>query len=142
MALTIEEVVGLLNLSTEGTTVIFPVASGKIEFYHFTGLKEPVVQESNQSIDIKFLFYRFAMKNGFNQHLKDFTFASKVTWKRKRPLVYGFVMVRLYLFSRKDKKIGFKITKLMLDLFFGIKNRQNSIVLTVLVDIFVAYTNC
>lgn len=45
-------------------------------------------------------------------------------------------------FSRKDKKMAFKITKLMFGLFLGIKDRQYSIVPTVLPDIFIACTNC
>ncbi|XP_071925881.1 serine/threonine-protein phosphatase 7 long form homolog [Coffea arabica] len=139
---TIEEVAGLLNLSVKGTAVIFPIASGKVEFCHFTGLKESVVRGSDQSIDVKFLFDRFAMKDGFDKYSKDFSFTSKVTWECKRPLVYGLVMAGIYLFPRKDKKIGFKITKLLSDLFFGIKDRQASIVPIVLADIFVACTNC
>ena len=83
MTVTIEEVSGLLNLSTHGTAVIFPFVSNKTEFYRFTGLKESMVQGSDQSIDIKFLFDRFAPKDGFERHMGDFSFTSKEIWDRK-----------------------------------------------------------
>ena len=82
------------------------------------------------------------MKDGFDKHLEDFSFTSKVTWEHKRLLVYELVMVGIYLFPTRDKKIHFKITKLMFNLFFGIKSRQSSIVSIVLADIFVVCTNC
>ena len=63
-------------------------------------------------------------------------------WERKRPWVYGLVMAGTYLFPRKDKKIAFKLTKVMFDLFLGIKDRQCSIVPTILADIFIACTTC
>ena len=56
ITVTIEEVAGLLNLLVLTTVVIFLFVSDKIEFCHFIGLKESVVQESDQSIDVKFLF--------------------------------------------------------------------------------------
>ena len=65
MTVTIKEVAGLLNLSVHGTIVIFPLASEKAKFCHFTGLKESVVQGSDQNIDVKFLFDRFALRDGF-----------------------------------------------------------------------------
>ena len=90
---------------------------------------------TDQSIDVKFLFDRFAMKDGFDKHSEDFSFASKVTLECKRLLVYGLVIAGIYLFPRKDKKSGFKLTKLLSDLFFGIKDRQDFIVPVVLADI-------
>ena len=47
ITLLIKEVVGLHNLLVEGTAVIFSIASSKIKFYHFTGLKESVMQGSD-----------------------------------------------------------------------------------------------
>ena len=142
MTVTIEEVSGLLNLPIHGTAVIFPFVSNKAEFCHFTGLKESVIQGFDQSIDVKFLFDRFALRDGFERHLGDFSFTSEAMWERKRVWVYGLVMVGTYLFLRKDKKIIFKLTKVMFDLFLGIKDRQYSTVPTILVDIFVACTTC
>ena len=66
--------VSLLNLSVHGIAVIFSFASGKAEFCHFTGLKQSVVQESDQSIDIKFLFDRFALKMGSRGILRTFVY--------------------------------------------------------------------
>ena len=142
MTATIEEVFGLLNLPTHGTAVIFPFASNKIEFCRFTSLKESIVQGSDQSVDIKFLFDRFAPRDGFERHMGDFSFTSKEMWERKRVWVYGLAMAGTYLFPRKDKRIGFKFTKVILDLFLGIKDRRCSIVPTILADIFIACTTC
>ena len=101
--------------------MIFSIVSGKTKFCHFTGLKECVVRGSYQSIDVKFLFDRFAMKDGFDKHSKDFSFASKATWECERPLIYGLMMAGIYLLPKKEKKIDFKITKLLSDLFFGLR---------------------
>ena len=106
------------------TVVIFLFASGKIEFCHFIGLKEYVVQESDQSIDVKFLFDWFALRDGFDRYFRDFLFTFKIIRERKRPWIYGLVMTGIYLFPRRDKKITFKITKCMFDLFLRIKNRH------------------
>ena len=118
----IEEVVGFLNLSVHGTAVIFPFSSGKVEFCHFIGLKDFVVQGSDQSIDVIFLFDRFALKDRFDRHFKDFSFTSKIIWECKRSWVYGLVLVGIYLFLKRDKKIAFKIINLMFDLFLEIIN--------------------
>ena len=75
--ITIENVAGLFNLSVGGTVVLFPFASNKSEFYHFTRLKESVVQGSNQSVDVKFLFDQFTPKDGFERCFRDFLFMSK-----------------------------------------------------------------
>ena len=77
MTVTIEEVSGLLNLPIHGTAVIFPFVSNKAEFCHFTRLKESVIQGFDQNIDVKFLFARFALRDGFKRHLGDFSFTSE-----------------------------------------------------------------
>ena len=82
------------------------------------------------------------LRNGFERQLGDFSFTSEAMWERKRPWVYGLVMAGTYLFPRKDTKIAFKLTKVMFDLFLGIKDRQYSTVLTILANIFVACTTC
>ena len=74
ITITIEEVAGLLNLSIQGTVVIFPFVSNKTEFCHFTGFKESAIQGLDQSIEVKFLFDRFALKDGFERHLGDFSY--------------------------------------------------------------------
>ena len=89
----------------------------------FHWVKESVIRGCDQSIDVKFLFDRFALRDGFERHLRDFLFTFKAMWKRKRLWVYGLVMTETYLFLRKDKKIAFKLTKVMFDLFLGIKDR-------------------
>ena len=98
MTVTFEEVVGLLNLSVRGTVVIFPFTSGKAKFCHFTRLKESIIQGFDQSIDVKFLFDRFALRDGFERHFGDFSFTSKTMWEQKRPWVHGLVMAGTYLF--------------------------------------------
>ena len=64
MTITIEEVVRFLNLPIQGAAVIFPLVSNKAEFCRFTGLKESVIQGSDQNIEAKFLFDRFALRDG------------------------------------------------------------------------------
>ena len=71
MTVTIEEVSGLLNLPIHGTAVIFSFMSSKVEFCHFTGLKQSI--GFDQSIDVKFLFDQFALRDGFERHLGDFS---------------------------------------------------------------------
>ena len=63
-------------------------------------------------------------------------------WEHKRSWVYRLIMIGIYLFPRRNKKIAFKITKLMFHFFLGIKNQQCSIVSTILAGIFIAYTDC
>ncbi|CDP17712.1 unnamed protein product [Coffea canephora] len=142
MTITIEEIAGFLNLLIQGTAVIFPLVSNKVEFCHFTGLKELAVRGSDQRIEAKFLFDRFALRDGFERHLGDFSFTSKEMWERKRAWVYGLVMAGTYFFPRKDKKIAFKVAKILYDLFLGVKDKQCSIILTILADIFVACITC
>ena len=81
MTITIEEVVGFLNLPIQGTAVIFPLVSNKAEFCRFTGLKESAIRGSDQNIEATFLFDRFALKDGFERHLEDFLFTSKEIWE-------------------------------------------------------------
>ena len=121
MTLTIEEVASLLNLSVNGTRMKFSVTSNRTEFCHFIGLNESIMQGSDQTIDVKFLFDRFAMKDGFDKHSKDFSFASKATWERKRLLVYGLVMTEIYLFPKKDKKLVSESLKFCVIYFFGLR---------------------
>ena len=142
MTITIKEVSRLLNLPTHGTAKTFSFVSSMAELCHFTGLRESIIQRFDQSIDMKFLFDRFALRDGFERHLGDFSFTSKAMWGHKRVWVYGLVMAEIYLFSKKDKKIVFELTKFMFDLFLGIKDKQCSIVPTILADIFVACTTC
>ena len=142
MTITIEEIAGFLNLPVQGTAVIFPLASDKVEFCRFTGIKESVIQGLDQNIEAKFLFDRFALRDGFERHRGDFSFTSKEIWDRKRVWVYGLVMAGTYLFPRKDKKIAFKLTKIMYDLFLGINNKPCSIIPTILADIFIACSTC
>ena len=52
MTITIEKVAGFLNLPVHGTVVIIPLASEKGEFCHFIGLKESVIQGSDQSLSV------------------------------------------------------------------------------------------
>ena len=61
------------------------------------------------------------MKDEFDKHSKDFSFASKTTWQCKKALIYGLMIAGIYLLPKKDKKIDFKITKLLSDLFFGLR---------------------
>nr|XP_027101279.1 uncharacterized protein LOC113720813 [Coffea arabica]XP_027101280.1 uncharacterized protein LOC113720813 [Coffea arabica] len=142
MTITIEEVAGFLNLPIQGTAVVLPLASNKVKFCRFTGLKESVLQGADQNIEAKFLFDRFALRDGFERHRGDFSFTSKETWNRKRVWVYGLVMTGTFFFPRKDKKIAFKLTRILYDLFLGINDRPCSIIPTILADIFIACTTC
>ncbi|XP_071927847.1 protein MAIN-LIKE 1-like [Coffea arabica] len=142
MTITIEEVAGFLNLPIQGTAVVLPLVSNKVEFCRFTGLKESVLQGADQNIEAKFLFDRFALRDGFERHRGDFSFTSKEAWDRKRVWVYGLVMTGTYFFPRKDKKIAFKLTRILYDLFLGINGRPCSIIPTILADIFIACTTC
>ena len=88
------------------------------------------------------MFDRFALKDEFERHFEDFSFMSKAMWERKKPWVYRLVMAEIYLFPQREKRIAFKITKLMFDLFLKIKNRPYYIIPIILADIFVACTSC
>lgn len=144
ITITVEEVAGLLKYLIRERLVIFPSTPKKAYFCTFTGLRKSAVPgpDDAASIDLKFLYDRFAIRSGFSTFRQDLVLPSEQAWKQKRPWVYGLVMAGIYLFPRSDKRISFQIDKMISDFFFGIGGRQGSIVPTIVADLFVSCTLC
>jgi hypothetical protein len=74
ITITVEEVAGLLNLLIRERLVRFPSTSSKAYFCTFTGLRKSAVPgpDDAASIDVKFLYDRFAIRSGFSTFRQDF----------------------------------------------------------------------